>query len=236
MSEHKPTESRSLTDVIRDDARKTTKELGARLRDKWNRPVYLVFIVVGATVGLAANHLMRRVLNAMLDEPQVVQLDSDLQMVSAELQESADEIKSVVADLGRRAAADPTLKKEFEVLQARLIGLTTLVEKTSAQTEKVAVISEALREDWQRNQQVVDRKLNSVPDLVLGNGDAVSVCNGLATVGIISSDPSTGTVQIKVKDWTYRVKPAQQVPLAGGATVDFIGLEGNNAQLQISCP
>ena len=236
MSDETPAESRTISDVIKEDARKTTEEFSTKLRAQWNRPVYLVFVVVGAVVALAANHLMRRALNAVLDEPQVVQLDSELQAVSAELKESADEIKSVVDDLGRRATSDPTLKKEFDGLQARLVGLMTLVEKTSAQTEKVAVISEALREDWERNQQVVDRKTNSVPDLVLGSGDAAGVCNGLATVGVIATDSSDGTVQIKVKDWTYRVKPAQQVPLAGGATVDFIGLEGDNAQLQISCP
>lgn len=236
MSDETPTERKSIGDVIRRDARETKKQLGTKLRATRSRPVYLVFGIVGAAIGLVANQFMEHVLDSMLEEPQVVQLDSELQAASTELQESADEIKSLVADLGRRAAADPALKQEFDVLQARLIGLTTLVAITAAQTEKVAVISQALREDWQRNRQIVDRKIDSVPDMVLGSGDAVRVCNGLASVGVIATDPTAGTVQVKVKDWTYLVKPAQQVPLAGGAWIDFIGLDGDNAQLQVGCP
>jgi len=236
MSDDKPIERKSIGDVIKEDARETGKQLGTKLRATWSRPVYLLFVILGAAIGLAANQIMRRVLDSMLQEPQVVQLDSELQAASTELQASAEEIKSLVADLGRRAVADPAMKQEFDVLQARLIGLTVLVAKASAQTEKVAVISEALREDWQRNKQIVDRKIDSVPDLVLGSGDAVRVCNGLASVGVLATDPTAGTAQVKVKDWTYLMKPAQQVPLAGGAWIDFIGLDGDNAQLQVGCP
>ena len=235
MTDESTAERKRIRDVIKEDARETKEELGTRLRATWSRPVYLLFIIGGAAIGLAVNNLARRFFDAMLEEPQVVRLDTDLQAASEELQESADEIKLLVAEIETRTAGDPALKSEFSVLQARLIGLTALVAKTSEQTEKVATISEALREDWKRNRQAVDRKIDSVPDLVLASGDAVRVCDGAATVGVIGTDAGDGTVQLKVKDWTYRVKPAQRVPLEGGASVDFIGLDGSNAQLQINC-
>jgi len=236
MTEESKTERKSIRDVIQEDVRETTHELSSKLRATWKRPVYLLFIIAGAAIALTVNIVARRVINSMLGEPQVVQLDSELQAASVELRESADEIKSLVEQIESRAAADPALKSEFAALQARLIGLTTLVQKTSAQTEKVAVISEALREDWQRNRQSADRRIDAVPDLVLNSGDAVRVCNGLASVGLIGTDAADGSAQIKVKDWTYRMKPAQRVPLDGGAAVDFIGLDGDTARLQISCP
>lgn len=236
MTDESTEERKRIRDVIKEDARETKEEIGSKWRATWSRPVYLVFIIAGAAIGLAVNNVARRFFDAMLEEPQVVQLDSDLQAASDELQASADEIKTIVAEIESRTATNPQLKDEFAVLQARLIGLTALVAKTSAQTEKAAVISQALREDWERNQQIANRKIDSVPDLVLGSGDAVGVCNGISSVGVIATDASAGTVQIKVRDWTYRVKPAQRVPLGGGATLDFIGLDGDNAQLQISCP
>ncbi|UCG71387.1 MAG: hypothetical protein JSV45_08920 [Chromatiales bacterium] len=236
MAEEDTEERKRIRDVIKEDALETREELSGKLRASWSRPVYLLFVIGGAILGLAINNVARRIVDSMLDEPQVVQLDTDLQAASEELQESADEIKSLVADIEAKAAADPALKEEFAVLQGRLIGLTALVAKTSEQTEKVASISEALREDWQRNRRAADRKIDSVPDLVLGSGDAVRVCNGIASVGVTATDTNEGSVQLKVKDWTYQVKPAQRVPLEGGAAVDFIGLDGGNAKLQISCP
>lgn len=236
MTDDSTAERKRIRDVIKEDARETKEELGSRLRATWSRPVLLLFAVLGAAIGLTVNNLARRFFDSMLEEPQVVQLDSDLQAASDELQASADEIKTIVAEIESRTVTNPQLKDEFAVLQARLIGLTALVAKTSAQTEKAAVISQALREDWERNQQITNRKTDSVPDLVLGSGDAAGVCNGIASVGVIATDTSAGTVQIKVRDWTYRMKPAQRVPLEGGAAVDFIGLDGANAQLQISCP
>lgn len=235
MNDENTTQRKRIRDVITEDARETKAELSSRIRATWSRPVYLVFIVGGALLGLAVNNLVRRAFDAMLGKPQVVELDGDLQAASVELRASADEIKTLAGQIEARVAGNPALKTEFAALQARLSGLTALVEKTSAQTDKVAVISEALRQDWQRNRKA-DRKIDAVPDLVLGSGEAVRVCNGLASVGVIATDSQAGSVQLKVKDWTYQVKPAQRVPLDGGASVDFIGLDGNNAQLQITCP
>ena len=236
QAEESQTDRKTIRDVIREDARKTKEQLSSKVQATWKRPVYVLFVVVGAALGIAANNIARRVIDAMLEQPQVVQLDSDLQAASEELQESAEEIKTLVEQIESLSTADPALKNEFASLQERLIGLTELVEKTSAQTEKVAVISEALREDWQRNRQSGNRRIDSVPDVVLASGDAVRVCNGLASIGVIATDSSDGSAQIKVKDWTYRVQPAQRVPLEGGAAVDFIGLDGDNAQLNVNCP
>jgi len=47
-------------------------------------------------------------------------------------------------------------------LQQRLVGLTDLVQKTSKQTDKVANISQALREDWQRVQERTEGRVDGV--------------------------------------------------------------------------
>lgn len=234
--QEKEKERARIRDVLRQDARETGEELGSKIRATTRRPVYFLLVVLGTVIGLAANNVVRRVVDRMMGPPQVVELDDDLQVASEELRESADEIKTLVTQIESRVAANPDLEREFADLQARLGSLTALMAQTSAQTQKVAVISQALREDWQRNRQVVDRKIDSVPDLVLDSGDAVRVCNGLAAVGLLATDAGDGSAQIKVKDWTYRVQPAQRVPLEGGAAIDFIGLDGASARLKISCP
>jgi hypothetical protein len=140
------------------------------------------------------------------------------------------------AEIDSQGITDRRLRQQFEDLQTRMSGLTALVERASAQTDKIASISEALRVDWERNRRVSDGVIDSVPDLVLTAGEAVSVCNRLATIGVVRITADDGTAHLKTNDWTYWVNPGQRVPLEGGGTLSFIGLNDGAAHLKLQCP
>ena len=231
-------ERRRLKDVIRHDARETRSELGGRIRETFSRPINLLFIAVGATLVFVIDYSAEKVMDALLgvQPPQVIELDEDLKTTSGELRQSASEIRALIADIDAQAITDVQLRAQFEGLQERLTGLTELVQRASVQTDKVAAISEALRDDWERNRRLADGRIDSVPDLVLAPGEAVTVCKGLASVGVVRITADNGTAHLKSNDWTYMVNPGQRVPLDGGATLGFIGLKDGQAQMKVQCP
>lgn len=231
-------EHRRLTDVIKRDAKETGSELGGRIRNTFSRPINLLFVAFGAVLVFVIDYAAEKVIDALLQEepPQVVQLDEDLKSASGELRQSASEIRKLIADIDAQSITDVQLRSQFEDLQSRLSGLTELVQRASAQTDKVAAISEALRQDWERNRRLSEKRIDGVPDLILGSGEAVSVCNGQASVGVIRVTEGDGTAHLKTNDWTYWVNPGQRVPLAGGATLGFIGLKDGQAQMTVHCP
>ena len=132
--ERKP-ERKRYSDVIKEDARKTGRQISSRIKATSRRPVYVLFVILGVGVGIAAQNVTRRVIDSFMQEPQVVQLDTDLKEASSELRKSADEIRVLVADIEKLSTSDPALQQELAALQQRLIGLQALVEKASAQTE-----------------------------------------------------------------------------------------------------
>jgi hypothetical protein len=231
-------ERRRFKDVIREDAQQTRSQLGDRIRDTLSRPINLLFVAVGAILVFGIDYAAEKAVDAMLDidPPQVVQLDTDLKSASAELQQSANEIRAMISEIDLQTITDEGVRQQFESLQSRLTGLTEIVERASAQTDKVAAISEALREDWERNRRLADGRVDSIPDLVLGAGEAVSVCSGMASVGVVKVTEADGTAHVKANDWTYWVNPGQRVPLEGGATLGFIGLKEGVAQMKVQCP
>jgi hypothetical protein len=142
----------------------------------------------------------------------------------------------LISEIDLHAISDDQVRQQFENLQGRLAGLTDIVQRASEQTDKVAAISEALREDWERNRRLADGRIDGIPDLVLGAGEAVSVCGGVASVGVVRVTQEDGTAHVKANDWTYWVNPGQRVPLEGGATLGFIGLKDGIAHLKVQCP
>ena len=166
----------------------------------------------------------------------MAQLDEGLKTASAELQASASEIRGLIAEIDVRSITNEPLRLQFENLQNRLTGLTEIMERASAQTDKVAAISEALRADWERNRRAGDGRVDGVPDLILAAGEAVSVCSGLASVGVVRVTAGDGTVHVKANDWTYWMNPGQRIPLDGGAALGFIGLKDDQAQMKVLCP
>lgn len=229
---------RRFKDVVKQDAQATRSELGARIRDIVSRPVNLIFVAVGALLVVGINYATEKAIDAMLgdDPPQVVQLDAELKSASADLQRSAGEIRALISEIDVAAWSDDQVREHFQDLQQRLSGLTEIVQRASAQTDKVAAISEALRQDWERNRRSSDGRIDGVPDLVLGAGEALSVCRGAATVGVIGVTPDDGTARVKTNDWTYWVNPGQRVPLEGGGVLGFIGLKDDKAQMTVQCP
>lgn len=238
METSEETERRRLRDLIKEDARETRSQLGSSVHRTLSRPINLLFVVIGATLVFVIDYAAEKAMDAMLiDQPlQVAQLDAELKSTSAELKQSAVEIRSLIANIDPQSIADKQLRQRFEDLQARMSGLTSLVERASAQTDKIASISEALRADWERNRRVSDGRIDSVPDLVLTTGEAVSVCDRLATVGVVRITTDDGTAHLKTNDWTYWVNPGQRVPLEGGGTLSFIGLNDGAAHLKLECP
>lgn len=230
-------ERRRLKDVIKHDARETKSELGDRIRDTFSRPINLLFVAVGAMLVFVIDYGAEKAMDALFDSepPQVIQLDANLKSTSGELRQSASEIRALISSIDAQSITDLQLRGQFEDLQGRLSGLTELVQRASAQTDKVAAISEALRQDWERNRRRSDGRIDGVPDLVLGGGEAVSVCSGSASIGVVRVTAEDGTAHLKTNDWTYWVNPGQRVPLQGGGTLEFIGLKDEKAQLKVQC-
>lgn len=231
-------ERRRLKDVIKHDARETGSELGGKIRDVFSRPINLLFVAVGALLVFVIDYAAEKGMDSLLDvqPPQVIELDAELKTTSGELRQSASEIRALIADIDAQEITDVQLRTQFENLQERLSGLTELVQRASTQTDKVAAISEALKADWERNRRLADGRIDGVPDLVLASGEAVAVCNGLASVGVVRVTADDGTAHLKANDWTYMVNPGQRVPLEGGATLGFIGLKDGQAQMKVQCP
>lgn len=238
MENDETREKKRLKDIIKHDAKETRSELGSKFRETLSRPINLVFIALGALLLLVINYAAEKTIDALLDTepPQMAQLDSDLKTTNDELQKSASEIRALISSIDTQSITDSQLRQQFDDLQSRLAGLTEIVQRASAQTDKVAAISEALHQQWERNRRQADGRVDGIPDLVLASGEAVSVCNGLASIGVIRVTDADGTAHLKTNDWTYWVNPGQRVPLVGGGTLGFIGLKDGNVQMKVQCP
>lgn len=237
MESSEDKERRRLRDLIKDDARETRSQLGGKIHQTVSRPINLLFLALGAALVFVIDYGAEKAMDAWLIKkpPQVAQLDAELKSTSEELKQSAVEIRALIANIDPQGIADLQLRQQFEDLQTRMSGLTALVERASAQTDKIAAISEALRADWERNRRVSDGRIDSVPDLVLSPGEAVSVCNQRATIGVVRITADDGTAHLKTNDWTYWVSPGQRVPLEGGGTLSFIGLSDGAVHMKLQC-
>jgi methyl-accepting chemotaxis protein len=230
-------EKQRLKDIIRNDAKETQFELGRKTREILSRPINLLLVAFGALLLFVIDYAAEKTMDTLLDNepPQIAMLDNELRATNDELRKSASEIRTLISSIDSQSITDTQLRQQFDDLQSRLSGLTEIVERASAQTDKVAAISEALRQQWERNRRVADGRIDGVPDLVLAAGEAVSVCSGLATIGVIRVTAEDGTATLKTNDWTYWVNPGQRVPLMGGGTLGFIGLKDGNVQMKVQC-
>jgi hypothetical protein len=231
--------TRRIAKTLREDAAATKDELWGKLTAVAGRPINLAFVVVGVLLYMTVEYVVVLAMDSLVgvDTPaQVEMLSADLQATSQDLQQSAEDIKALVAELDSAAATDPVLQGQLQELQQRLGGLTDLVEKTSVQTDKVASLSEDIRADWQRVQEATNGRIDGVPDLVLGVGEAVKVCDGQFTAGVLRTNSSTGQVEVQTSKRRRWFNVGQRVSFSENAYIDFLGLSGSIANFKLYCP
>ncbi len=229
---------KKVADVVKDDAKATENEFIRNLREKFARPVNLVFAALGGFLVLVADYGVGRVMDAVwrVEPPeQVIKLNKELQNASGAIKGSADELKSLLNKINPAEVSDPVIKSQLGELEGKLGNLTQLVEKTSSQTDKVAAISEAPHQDWVRVRERSDKRVDGTPDLVLARGDGVQICEGLSPLGIAGMS-TNGKALVKTEEHRLWVEPGQRISFKEDAHVDYMGLKDKKAQFKIHCP
>jgi len=225
-----------IKEVLLEDAVVAKKDLLHRLSIALRKPVTHLIIGLTFTAAILAEYVISRAMDAIWEvQPpeEVLTLNSELHTASGELREASRELTTLAKRIDESKIEDPVLREQLSHLDKKLSGLNELVARTSDQTDKVAVISQALKEDWVRLKSREDRSIDGVPDLVLGNGEGVQLCNGLFSIGVNSA--RQGLVWMTVAEKAVHLKSGGRVLLDDKSYVDFIGSKSGKSLFKVHC-
>lgn len=222
---------------LSEDAAQVRKRFSQRFREALTRPVTLTIAAMVFILTIGAEYAFSRLMDAIWEvEPpeEITRLNTDVRAASDELKQASQDIAALLGRIDPDSISDPALSDQLSQLDQKLLGLNELVSRTSRQTEKVAAISESLRQDWLRLQEQRSNAIDSVPDLMLAVGEGAQLCNGLAAIGV--TQLGSNWVQGRVRDRNYSLSSGARQPLGEDAWVDFIGARHGQALFKVHCP
>lgn len=218
------------------DVANVKQAFSQRLRDALTKPVTLVIACLVFILTIGAEYLFSRIMDAIweVDPPEeVVKLNSELHLASDELKKASRDIESLVGRINQSKIEDPQLREQLSGLDEKLFSLNELVVKTSAQTDKMATISEALREDWVRLKERAGQDIDTLPDIVLAVGEGAQLCNGLTPIGVTRIGNNWATVNLGGDSQT--MYSGARRAIGDDAWVDFIGPKNKKGLFKIHC-
>lgn len=230
----KPTSS--VKEAISQDAAIAKKNLAQRFREALTKPVTFMIAGLVFLFTIGAEYVFSRTMDALWEvEPpeEIVKLNTELQSSSGQLKETSRELEKLLSKIDTSRIEDPKLRAQLEQLDGKLLSLNELVKKTSEKTDKVATISESLQQDWSRVKSKSDGWIDGVPDLVLGIGEGVQLCDGLSTIGI--TQIQQGRVWLSLASKKKNLSSGSRMQLNDQAYVDFIGTKNNKALFKVHC-
>lgn len=221
---------------VSEDVASVKQAFSQRLREALTKPVTLVIAGLVFTLTIAAEYLISRVMDAIweVDPPEeVVKLNSELHLASDELKKTSKDIASLVGRIDQSKIEDPQLREQLSGLDEKLFNLNELVVRTSSQTDKMATISEALREDWVRLKERAGQDIDTLPDIVLAVGEGAQLCNGLTPIGVTRIGSNWATVNLGGESKT--MYSGARRTIGDDAWVDFIGPKNKKGLFKIHC-
>ena len=221
---------------ITKDAEEAGKNLLERFRTAITKPITMTIAAAVFLLTLGVEYAFSRVLDALWEvEPpeEIVRLNSELQSSTGQLRETSEELQSLVSRIDTSSIEDPRLREQLEQLNQRLLGFGELIDSTSANTNRVATLSQTLQDDYVRLKERSDGDIDSVPDLVLGGGEAVMLCNGLTAFGV--RQMQQGRVWFNVADRRDDVQSGSRIQIGEQAYLDFMGVREGQAMFKVNC-
>lgn len=218
------------------DVANVKQAFSQRLRDALTKPVTLVIACLVFILTIGAEYLFSRIMDAIweVDPPEeVVKLNSELHLASDELKKASRDIESLVGRINQSKIEDPQLREQLSGLDEKLFSLNELVVKTSAQTDKMATISEALREDWVRLKERAGQDIDTLPDIVLAVGEGAQLCNGLTPIGVTRIGNNWATVNLGGDSQT--MYSGARRAIGDDAWIDLIGPKNRKGLFKIHC-
>jgi uncharacterized phage infection (PIP) family protein YhgE len=208
------------------------KRLWSNSLVKWTGSGLLVFL------GVSFEHTYSKVLDTFWETEtpaEIVKLNERLQESTSKLNEASQELKALVASIGGNSADNPELDAQLDELTAWLSSFGELLDETSSGTAKVALLSKTLEQDFQRIKSMSDGTIDGTPNLMLTQGQAVQVCNGLAVLGFKSTYKDRASMTLSGASKSFDPGDRTMLKKDNDSYVDFLGLDGEHAMFKLHC-
>lgn len=230
------TDSGDTRSFISRDVEEAGKTLLERIRTAITRPITMTIAAVVFFLTLGIEYGFSRILDSMWEvEPpeEIVRLNNELQSSTGQLRATSEELQNIVSRIDSSTIEDPRLREQLQQLNERLLGFSELVDSTSANTSRVATLSQTLQEEYVRLRERSNGAIDSVPDLILGGGEAVMLCNGLTAFGVRQMQP--GRVWFNVADRRDDAMSGSRIQIGENAYLDFMGVRDSQATFKVHC-
>jgi hypothetical protein len=202
------------------------------------KPITLFIAVLATILGVSFEYAFSRVLDTIWEaEPpeEIVRLNQDLQSSSDELKIASADLQSLISRVSLSTTDDPGIQAMLESLSERLSSLDGLITKASSNTEKAATLSKVLHDDYMRVKSISSGDIDGMPNLLLGVGEAVQVCNGLASFGI-SEIEEDGAIRYKLSEKSVRKTIAgNRIKISNNSHIDVLGIRNNQGMFKVAC-
>jgi|GEM_PF-3204184 len=221
---------------LKKDAEEVGKSLIERIRTAITKPITMTIAAAVFVLTLGVEYGFSRIMDALWEvEPpeEIVRLNSELQSSTGQLRETSEDLQGLVSRIDTAAIEDPRLREQLEQLNQRLLGFSELVDSTSANSSRVATLSQTLQDDYVRLKERSDGNIDSVPDLMLSGGEAVMLCNGLTAFGV--RQLQQGRVWYNVSDRRDDVVSGSRIQIGEQAYLDFMGVRDGQAMFKVNC-
>ncbi|MEP5569277.1 MAG: hypothetical protein ABJN62_15660 [Halioglobus sp.] len=202
------------------------------------RPVRLLGAGILVFLGVSFEYAYSKVLDRFWEPEtpaEIIKLNEDLQSSTSKLNDTSLELKTLVARIDRNSIDDPELQSQLNELTERLSNFSGLLDTTSSSTAKVATLSKALEEDLRRIKSMSDGSTNGTPNLILSIGQAVQVCDSLASFGFKSTYKNGARTSISGSSTTFGPGDRKNFTKGSDSYVDFLGLDGERAKFSVTC-